>query len=93
MRFEWDATKAASNLAKHGVSFAEAGAVFGDSLARTDPDPDHSEGEERFVTIGMTSSGLVLVVWHRDEQEGELVRIIGARRATPRERRAYESRE
>lgn len=94
VRFEWDSVKAAANLARHGVSFGEALTVFGDRFARTDPDPSHSEGEERFVTIGASFAGSFLVVWHADRVDDagtETVRIIGARRATPGERRAYES--
>ena len=93
MRIEWDPHKAASNLQRHGISFDEARTVFGDRLARTDPDPHHSEREERFTTIGMTLQGRVVILWHADwvDDEGELVvRLIGARRATPSERRAYE---
>jgi uncharacterized DUF497 family protein len=93
VRFEWDPGKAASNFQRHGVAFEEAATVFGDKLARTDPDPDHSGDEERFITIGMTLQGRVVVVWHADrlDDEGEdVIRLIGARRATPSERRAYE---
>ena len=91
MRFEWDPEKAASNLAKHGVSFEEARTVFGDPLATTVPDPSHSVGEERRLTTGMSRQGRVLIIWHTDQ--GFMVRIIGARRATPNERRTYESGE
>lgn len=93
MRFDWDPGKAASNFQRHGVPFEEATTIFGDRLARTDPDPDHSEDEERFTTIGMTRQGRVVVVWHADrvDDDGEdVVRLIGARPATPSERRAYE---
>jgi hypothetical protein len=93
VRLEWDPDKAASNLQRHGVSFEEAGTVFGDRLARTDPDPDHSEDEERAMTIGMTLQGRVVLVWHADrvDDRGEdVVRLIGARPATAAERRAYE---
>jgi hypothetical protein len=94
VRFEWDPVKAAANLARHGVAFEEARTVFGDPLSRTDPDPDHSDDEERLVTIGMSAAGRVTVVWHADRVDDageEVVRIIGVRQATPRERRAYES--
>lgn len=94
MRLEWDPVKAAANLAQHGVAFEEARTVFGDPLSRTDPDPHHSDDEERFITIGLSAAGRVTVVWHADrvdETGEEVVRIIGARRATSRERRAYES--
>lgn len=96
MRLEWDPDKAVSNLQRHGVSFEEASAVFGDRLARTDPDPDHSDDEERSTTIGMTLRGRVVVVWHADrvDDDGEdVVRLIGARPATATEWRAYESGE
>lgn len=91
MRFEWDSDKAASNLAKHGVSFEEASTVFGDPLATTITDPDHSVGEERFLTTGLSNQGTVLIVWHTDRED--VIRIIGAREATPHERRTYESGE
>lgn len=86
MRFEWDPRKAGINLAKHGVSFEEASSVFGDPLAVTIRDPLHSIGEARFVTLGQSSKGLVVVVVHTDR---DVIRIISARRATPRERRKY----
>lgn len=65
MQFEWDSAKARNNLRKHGVSFEEASTVFYDTLASTGADPDHSFGEDRFVTFGMLSQGRVLVVAHR----------------------------
>jgi uncharacterized DUF497 family protein len=86
VRFEWDPQKAAANVAKHGVSFEEASTVFGDPLAVTIPDPLHSVDEPRFVTVGQSSKGLLVVLVHTDR---EVVRIISARRAKPRERRAY----
>ena len=89
MEFEWDAVKAASNLDKHGVSFAEAITVFGDPLEMTIPDPDHSLEEFRFVSMGRSTVGRVLVVAYT-EREGR-VRVISAREATPTERRRYES--
>ena len=89
MRFEWDPEKAASNLAKHGVSFKEASTVFGDPLATTVPDPDHSFDEEREVTTGLSSQNRLVVVCHTNR--GEAVRIFAARPATPNERRTYES--
>lgn len=91
MRFEWDPEKAAVNLAKHGVSFEEASTVFGDPLATTVSDPDHSVSEERFLTTGLSRQQRVLIVWHTDRED--VIRIIGAREATPRERRTYESGE
>ena len=88
MRFEWDESKAAGNLAKHGVSFAEASTVFGDPLSDTFNDPDHSSGEHRFIIVGRSESGRMLVVAHADG--GQAVRIISAREPTSRERRFYE---
>ena len=91
MRFDWDPTKAAENIANHEVSFEEAQAVFGDPLATTVGDPDHSLGEERFLTTGLSRQQRTIIVWHTEE--GDVIRIIGAREATPRERRIYESGE
>lgn len=88
MDFEWDSNKAARNLSKHGVSFHEAATVFGDPLAVTCSDPDHSESEDRFLTLGHSSAGELLVVAHTDR--GNSIRIISARRATRRERKSYE---
>lgn len=88
MNFEWDKNKATSNLAKHGVSFEEAVAVFGDPLSDTLPDPDHSVDEHRFIIIGSTESGKILVVAHTDDEE--TVRLISAREATYGERKFYE---
>ena len=89
MRFEWDPVKAEANLRKHGVSFEEASTVFYDPLAATGPDPDHSRGEHRYVTFGMSSSARLLVVGHTDRDD-ETIRIFTARPATPNERRIYE---
>ncbi|MCI0558600.1 MAG: BrnT family toxin [Nitrososphaera sp.] len=88
MRFHFDPTKAASNLKKHGVSFADAEGVFYDSLAIHQLDPD-SEDEERFVAAGMGSAGIILVVVYT--LRGEEIRLISARRATRREVKSYES--
>ena len=89
VRFEWDPRKEALNLRKHGVSFDEASTVFGDPLAGTISDPQHSEREFRFVTLGRSSENRLLVVAHADR--GENTRIISARPATAHERRRYES--
>jgi uncharacterized DUF497 family protein len=91
MEFEWDAGKAAANLAKHGVSFPEAMGVFGDPLEVTIADPVHSRQETRFVSIGLLKGGRLLVVVYT-ERSGR-IRIISAREAAPRERRHYESRD
>lgn len=71
--FEWDNEKAISNLAKHGVSFEEAVTVFGDPLATTVPDPAHSDAEERWWTIGLSSLQRIVVVWHTDR--GDSIRL------------------
>ncbi len=88
MRFEWDRDKAKSNVSKHGITFEEATTVFGDPLSLTIPDPLHSQAEDRFVTIGVSSRQRTLVVVHADR--GDDVRIISARVATRRERKRYE---
>ncbi len=88
MQFAWDRNKASSNLIKHEVSFEEASSVFGDPLSGTFSDPDHSVTEQRFVIIGLSDRGKILVVAHTDD--GEQVRIISAREATHSERKAYE---
>lgn len=90
LSFEWDPRKAASNLAKHAVSFEEAATVFGDPLGRISSDPRHSTDEERFVILGVSRLRRVLIVMFVDR--GEAVRIVSARRATPRERRNYEEK-
>jgi uncharacterized protein len=86
--FEWDPEKAQQNTRRHGVSFEEAATVFGDPLSLTVDDPMHSIGEQRFVTLGLSVNRRLLVVAHTER--GDAVRIISARRATPRERTAYE---
>ncbi len=88
MRFEWDPQKAASNLNKHGVTFQEAATVFEDVLSLTGDDPDHSIGEVRMITFGLSSQGRLLVVSHT-VRRGRL-RIITARIAKPAERKLYE---
>lgn len=87
-RFEWDEGKAAANLRKHGVPFEEAASVFSDPLAYTFGDPDHSVGEQRLLTFGISQSGRLLVVAHAER--GRAIRIISARRATRHERGIYE---
>jgi uncharacterized protein len=87
MTFEYDPQKAQTNWQKHGVSFAEAELVFFDPIAIHDIDPD-SIDEERFITVGMGNSGLLLVVVYT--MRGEMVRLISARRATRQEVKAYE---
>ena len=91
MKFTWDPTKAEENLKKHGVDFREAATVFADPLSTTFPDADHSTGEQRFLIVGMSALGRILVVPHTDT--GDTIRIISARAATGRERRFYEENE
>lgn len=86
--FEWDNKKAQSNKRKHGISFEEASTVFGDRLSVTIPDSSHSIGEDRFVTIGISINDKLIVVVHADRDD--IIRIIGARRATRHEREQYE---
>jgi len=88
LRFEWDEAKAATNFAKHGVSFEEAATVFRDRLSATGVDPDHSLDEERFITFGVSSRGRLLIVAHTDRRD--TIRIISARPATVGERKIYE---
>ena len=89
MKFEWDPDKAARNLQKHGVSFHVASTVFGDPLAITFDDPDHSIGEHRLLTFGSSGLNQLLVVVHTER--GGTIRIISARRATAQERKIYEN--
>jgi uncharacterized DUF497 family protein len=86
--FEWNETKAASNVRKHGISFNEAMTVFEDRMQLTIDDPDHSMQEERYLTMGLSSSQRLLVVSHTDR--GGVIRIISARKANKRERKDYE---
>jgi len=88
MEFEWDDTKAEANERKHGVPFAEAMTVFADPLSLTGYDPDHSVNEDRYITMGLSATGRLLIVSHADR--GNLVRIISAREATRGERKDYE---
>lgn len=88
MDFEWDLAKAELNLRQHSVSFDEAASVLGDPLALTFFDPDHSDDEDRFITMGTSRVGRVLILSHTDREDK--IRIISAREATRRERRLYE---
>ena len=89
LRFEWDERKAAANAKKHGVSFEEAKSVFVDERAKLIDDPDHSEDEERFVLLGLSSSLRLLLVCHCYRIEGNVIRLISARKATTKESRSY----
>jgi len=88
VRFEWDPDKAELNLEAHGVSFEEASTVFGNPLAVSFFDPDHSDEEDRFLTFGASQDNRLLVVIHTDR--GGTTRLISAREVTRRERQQYE---
>jgi uncharacterized DUF497 family protein len=88
MEFEWDPRKDAANQRKHAVGFREATTVFGDPLATTFPDSEHSISEQRFLTIGLSVNDRLLVVVHSERRES--IRMISARPATARERNFYE---
>lgn len=89
--FEWDEEKAQSNLKRHKVSFEEGTTIFHDMFVATMPDPDHSEDEERYISIGFSVKRRLLVVVHTER--GDKTRIISCRKATPTERRMYEEGE
>ena len=89
LKFEWDENKNISNQKKHGVLFEEAKTVFIDELARLIPDPDSSEGEERFILMGESSKSRLLTVCHC-ERSLDTIRIISARKADKYERKQYE---
>ena len=88
MQFEWDPEKAKRNYKKHRVSFEEAVTVFYDPLSATLGDPDHSVGEQRFISVGFSSRGRLLVVSYAER--GKALRIINARLATVHERKKHE---
>ena len=87
--FEWDEGKNRANRRKHGVSFEEARSAFMDENARVLPDPEHSEEEDRFVLLGMSTALRILVVCHCYRQQDEAIRIISARKADGEEQRQY----
>ena len=88
LRFRWNRRKAASNARKHGVGFPEAIIAFADPLSITMQDPDHSVGEERFLLVGVTAAGRLVVVAH--SEHGDEIRLISVRPATRHERETYE---
>jgi uncharacterized DUF497 family protein len=88
MKYEWDENKATKNLAKHGVSFTEAKTIFDDPLYVDFYDLDHSEDEERYLIVGESNRGRLLIVSYTERRE--LIRIISAREVTKSEREAYE---
>ena len=89
LKFEWDERKASANLKKHGVSFDEARSVFFDERAKLIDDPDHSDDEDRFILLGMSSSLRVMVVCHCYRNAGNVIRIVSARKATNHEAKFY----
>ena len=89
LRFEWDDLKAVANAKKHGVGFEEAKSVFVDERAKLIGDPDHSEDEDRFVLLGLSSVLRLLLVCHSYRAEGNVIRIISARKASAHESKSY----
>ena len=89
LRFDWDDRKATANFKKHGVNFEEAKSVFVDERAKLIDDPDHSEDEDRFVLLGLSSALRLLLVCHCCRSEGNVIRIISARKAIAREFKSY----
>jgi uncharacterized DUF497 family protein len=89
--FEWDENKSKLNLRKHRVDFKEGKTVFNDPFAITIDDPDHSDLEERYIDIGISSKGRILVVWYTERNDN--IRIIGCRKATRFEREQYEKKQ
>lgn len=89
LHFEWDKRKATANVKKHGVSFEEAKSAFYDERAKLIDDPDHSENEDRFVLLGLSSALRLLVVCHCWRSDDGTIRIISARKATAKETRSY----
>jgi uncharacterized DUF497 family protein len=85
----WDDRKNLENQRKHGISFEEAITIFADENARLKHDPDHSQKEDRFILLGFSAKLRILVVAHVYEQDDKEVRIISARKATPKERKQY----
>ena len=89
VRFEWEPRKASANLKKHGISFEEAKSVFYDEGAKLINDPEHSEDEERFILLGLSRTLRVILVCHCYRSEGNVIRIISARKATSKESKTY----
>ena len=92
LRFAWDKNKARQNKRAHGVTFEEASTVFSDEHAMLIDDPDHSEDEDRFVLLGLSSTLRTLVVCHCYRKDGDVIRIISARKSSRRERDLYNQR-
>jgi len=92
IQFIWDEQKSLANIAKHQVTFEEARTVFYDANARVITDPDHSDNEDRFIILGISSKLRFLVVCHCSRESDEVIRIISARKATKNEVRSYGKR-
>jgi hypothetical protein len=90
VEFEWDPRKEAANRTKHGVAFTEAMTIFGDPFELTRPDPLHSEDEDRFLSVGLSSSNRLLLVSYAER--GKRLRLISARQVSSQEKKQYESR-
>ena len=88
MQFEWDENKGRQNLSKHGVSFEEATTIFDDPLYVDFYDPDHSENEERYLIVGQSNRGRILILSYTER--GNKIRLISVREVTPQERKTYE---
>ncbi len=93
IKFEWDSAKATANIKKHGVAFEEAQSVFYDEFAVQFFDDEHSSEEERFLLLGMSTGGKLLLVCHCERASGNIIRIISARKATRREGTFYGSEQ
>jgi len=91
--FEWDENKNIFNQRKHGISFAEAKTVFFDENARLIHDPDHSDTEDRFALMGLTTNFRLIVVIHTYRKNDEKIRIISARKATKNEKNYYQRKK
>lgn len=89
LSFEWDERKSAANVRKHGVRFEEAKSVFVDERAKSIDDPDHSDDEDRFVLLGLSGALRLLLVCHCYRENGNLIRIISARKASAQESKSY----
>lgn len=89
MKFEWDFRKAKINIEKHGVTFEEASTVFDDEFAILFDDPDHSENEDRYIILGLSAYANVILVCHCLRCNGDVIRIISARKATKTEEKQY----
>ena len=89
IKFNWSPPKARANLKKHGISFEEAQTVFYDEFARQFYDDEHSDNEDRFILLGKSNQSRLLIVCHCEQANGDVIRIISARKATAKERKFY----